>query len=110
VLDRLPALPSGKVDRASLPAIDAGGDEPRVAPRTDRERACAAIWADVLGVLAIGALDDFFDRGGHSLAATRVIGRVRREFGVRLPVRTLFDHPVLADFAAALAGWEASHG
>jgi amino acid adenylation domain-containing protein len=110
VLDRLPMTLNGKIDRAGLPDIESVQEVPQVAPRTERERSCAGIWAEVLGVPSVGAFDDFFERGGHSLAATRVIARVRRDFGLRLPVRTLFDHPVLADFTAALADWEAGHG
>jgi amino acid adenylation domain-containing protein len=110
VLERLPKTPNGKADRAALADIEPAGDSEYVAPRTELEAACAAIWAEVLGVTRVGAFDDFFERGGHSLAATSVVNRVRRSFDVALPMRTLFDHPVLADFTAAVVRWAAEHG
>ena len=99
-LDALPTLPSGKVDRRALP-------EPRrrargVAPRTATERLVAAAWSEVLGIAEIGVDDSFFTLGGQSFAATRVIGRLRQALGCRLPVRVLFEHPVLADFTSEL--------
>jgi amino acid adenylation domain-containing protein len=99
-LDRLPRTPNGKIDRGHLPEISNTSAAAAVPPRTEMERTCARIWAAVLGLDEVGILDDFFERGGHSLAATRVISRVRRDVGVRLSVRVLFEHPVLADFAA----------
>ncbi|TDD80406.1 non-ribosomal peptide synthetase [Actinomadura rubrisoli] len=100
----LPKLPSGKVDRSALPApetLPESGTE-RPAPRTDPEHLVAAIWAEVLERPAIWADDDFLALGGHSFAATRVAGRLREALGLAVPVRLLFDRPVLADFAAAL--------
>ena len=63
----------------------------------ETERAIAAIWAEVLGVAAVGIHDNFFDLGGHSLLATAVVSRLSRELGVQLPVRRLFDGPTVAD-------------
>jgi thioester reductase-like protein len=74
-----------------------------VAPRTAAEVQLAAIWADILHVERVGARDNFFELGGHSLVATQVLARVRSEFGVQLPLRRLFESPVLADFAAAVS-------
>jgi amino acid adenylation domain-containing protein len=100
VLDALPQLTSGKVDRSALPAP---GDEPgareRVEPSGDAELLVAEVWQAVLELPGIGARDDFFALGGHSLAATRVTGRLADALGCRVPVRLLFDRPVLADFA-----------
>lgn len=56
----------------------------------------------MLGVADVGAHDDFFALGGHSLAATRVTGRLMAALDLAVPVRLLFEHPVLADFAAGL--------
>ena len=62
----------------------------------------AKTWSDVLGTTGLGQEDDFFALGGHSRAATQVIGRLRAALGWQVPVRTLFEHPVLAEFAAEL--------
>ncbi len=104
LLAALPRTANGKVDRAALsreePAAPRRGAEE--APRTPMERAVAAIWREVLGVGAAGAGDDFFLLGGHSLAALRVLARLRQELGVELAIGDLFERPVLADLAAAV--------
>ena len=66
---------------------------------TPTEDAIAAIWMDVLKQDAISVTDDFIALGGHSLLAIRVLGRLSRKFGVRLPLRTLFDAPTVAQLA-----------
>ncbi|HEX8243109.1 MAG TPA: amino acid adenylation domain-containing protein, partial [Longimicrobium sp.] len=79
VLEALPMTPGGKVDRRALPAPDAGaaqGDENAfAAPATETEAAVGEIWREVLGLERVGATDDFFDLGGHSLKATRILTR-----------------------------------
>jgi amino acid adenylation domain-containing protein len=104
VMDALPLTPSGKVDRRSLPEPDAltAADETHVAPRTPAEQMVADAWAEVLGVRP-GAHDDFFALGGHSLAATRVVARIRRAFGIHLSLRALFEAPTVAGLAARAA-------
>ncbi|MGW3349823.1 amino acid adenylation domain-containing protein [Nonomuraea rubra] len=101
VLEALPLTPNGKVDRAALPVPEAG-PAVRVPLGTPGEHLVGEIWADVLGLAEAWADDDFFALGGHSFAATRVAGRLRERLGVAVPVRLLFEHPVLADLAAAL--------
>jgi amino acid adenylation domain-containing protein len=107
VLDRLPRLPNGKLDRRSLPAPDAGGGEPEagfVAPRGPLEELLAGIWSEVLGVERVGVEDDFFtELGGHSLLATQVMSRLRERLRIDLPLRSLFDAPTVSGLAA-LAG------
>ncbi|MFE2085322.1 non-ribosomal peptide synthase/polyketide synthase, partial [Streptomyces scopuliridis] len=106
----LPLTSSGKLDRRALPTPDWAESAEYLAPRTDTERALAAIWAEVLGTEQVGAEDDFFSLGGHSLLATRVISRIRSGLGAELTVRHLFEAPRLADLAAtldALAGTSA---
>ncbi|MEA2695279.1 MAG: hypothetical protein QOJ16_4666, partial [Acidobacteriota bacterium] len=100
-LAALPLTPNGKVDRAALarmaPLLEAAGE--RVAPRSPVEERLAAIFGEVLGVERVGALDDFFALGGHSLKATQVLSRVRAALGVELTVRDLYDHPTVATLA-----------
>ncbi len=100
VLDALPTTATGKVDRRALPAPEAGGStEGYLAPRTPVEEVLAGIWSELLGVERVGAHDDFFGLGGHSLLATRVAARVREVLHVDLPLRALFDAPVLEGLA-----------
>ena len=101
VLDAMPLGANGKVDRAALPdPSDLASAESRfVAPRTPTEEAIAAIWMEVLKKDAISVTDDFIALGGHSLLAIRVLGKLSRRFGVRLPLRTLFDAPTVAQLA-----------
>ncbi|HWI60682.1 MAG TPA: amino acid adenylation domain-containing protein, partial [Symbiobacteriaceae bacterium] len=101
-LDRFPLTPNGKVDRRSLPTPDRATDD-REPPATPAEVAVAAIWAEVLGIEPPGLTDDFFALGGHSLAATRVIHRLREQLQIDLPLRALFETPVLRAFAARVA-------
>ena len=102
LLPELPRLPNGKLDRASLPQPgedSLGQRAPYVAPRNHTEELLAALWADQLGVERVGAEDSFFQLGGHSLVAIRLLSRIRRSFGVELAVRELFEAPRLADLA-----------
>ncbi|WP_214407993.1 non-ribosomal peptide synthetase, partial [Pseudonocardia lacus] len=102
VLDALPMTPSGKVDRRALP-------EPRHtasgrAPGAPVEEILAGLVADLLGVPAVGADDDFFAAGGDSLLVTRLVGRVRAALDADLSIRQVFAAPTVAGMAAALAG------
>jgi amino acid adenylation domain-containing protein len=114
VLDRLPLNANGKVDRQSLPALEQVTVE-RAAPQAETMAAAqnpiqetlVKIWSEVLGVENIGIHDNFFDLGGHSLLATQVIARVRRAFGVHLPLSTLFDGPTVSEQAEAIIQMEA---
>lgn len=97
---QLPKTSNGKVDRTALPDVGEVTGDGFVAPQTRAEVALAAIWADLLNRPAVGTRDHFFDVGGHSLTALQLISLVRQQLGVELPVRAVFDHPVLADMAA----------
>ncbi|HEX9732895.1 MAG TPA: phosphopantetheine-binding protein, partial [Thermoanaerobaculia bacterium] len=106
VLEALPLTPNGKVDRKALPAPEADQavhDRRFVAPETEVEEMLAAIWREVLGVDEIGIYDGFFDLGGHSLKAMRVLSRVREAFQVDLPVRALLEAPTIAGLEEAIA-------
>ncbi|HLL47574.1 MAG TPA: condensation domain-containing protein, partial [Longimicrobiaceae bacterium] len=100
LLERLPLSPNGKVDRRALPEPGRPeGEDACLPPRTPLEEALAGTWAGVLGVERVGPRDSFWGLGGHSLLAIRLISRVRRLFGVELPLRTLFGAPTLAEFS-----------
>ncbi|MFZ6029474.1 MAG: amino acid adenylation domain-containing protein [Chloroflexota bacterium] len=101
-LDEFPLTANGKINRLALPAPEAGPSGPIefVAPSTPFEEIAADIFREVLNAEIISIHHNFFDDlGGHSLLATQVISRIFDQFDVRLPVRTLFEAPTLAEFA-----------
>ncbi|MFE4476246.1 MULTISPECIES: non-ribosomal peptide synthetase/MFS transporter [Streptomycetaceae] len=114
VLDRLPLLAHGKVDRKALPEPeDAAPAAGRVEPEGETETLIAAIWAEVLDVATVGALDDFFEIGGHSLLATQVVARLRRAFPdlpTPVGVMDLFRFPTVRQLAALVADPAADRG
>jgi acyl carrier protein len=110
-LTRLPLTPNGKIDRQALP--EAGNSRPELAtsysaPETSVERELTQIWADVLLLDQVGIHDNFFDLGGHSLAASRVISRVIQTFKLDLPLKALFDAPTVAEMAMVILEHQAN--
>jgi thioesterase domain-containing protein/acyl carrier protein len=100
-VDAFPVTPNGKLDRSALPAPDTSHlVEERVEPRTERERTLAAIWQEVLELQEpIGVTEDFFALGGHSLLAVRLLSKVERAFGTKLPLATLFEEGTVEKMA-----------
>jgi acyl-coenzyme A synthetase/AMP-(fatty) acid ligase len=103
VLDALPRLPNGKVDRGALPApapaAAAGGallDDPV-------QRELAALWSKLLHCNDIGPASHFFELGGHSMLGLRLIKMVWQSIAVELSPSDLREHPTLADLAALIA-------
>ena len=105
LLNALPLTPNGKFDRLALPHPEPEQvqyETQQVAPRNSTEEMLTAIWCEVLHVDKVGVYDDFFDLGGHSLSATRIINRVKKVRGVKLSLLQIFDHPTIAELAESL--------
>jgi amino acid adenylation domain-containing protein len=107
VVERIPTNAHGKVDRTALadvPVERRSGE--RIGPRDEGERALAPLWCEILGLNSVEVTEDFFDAGGNSLRAVRLVTAVRRRLGRDVQVATLFRHPTFEDFARALHGEE----
>lgn len=104
-LDEIPLTGNGKVDRRALPQPEDTRPDlssPYARPRNETEASLVQIWEDVLDVHPIGVNDDFFDLGGHSLSASRVVSRVFEKFQLEMPLRALFQSPTIAAMAAVI--------
>jgi thioesterase domain-containing protein/acyl carrier protein len=106
LLERLPLLPSGKVDLRSLAlgkGLSGGAEDTRgVAPRNPWEAALAEVFAEVLGLESVGVEDDFFDLGGHSLLAVGLAAKIEKRFGRKLPLAALFEGATVEQVAIRL--------
>jgi amino acid adenylation domain-containing protein len=118
-LQRIAALPlnsNGKLDYAALPHPGLGRPEleqPFLEARDEVERSLVSIWQKVLGLERVGTRDGFFDIGGHSLRATQLVSRIRRELGVEIALRAIFERPTIAELAELIrhqAGVSAASG
>lgn len=104
-VDKLPLNPNGKIDRGALPLpipqpdTDDGSPEP---PSGETEGALATLWEELLGLSPIGAHDDFFTLGGHSLMAAKMVSVMEKQFGVTLPLTSIFTHPTVRQLAGAV--------
>jgi acyl-coenzyme A synthetase/AMP-(fatty) acid ligase/acyl carrier protein len=98
-LDALPLKANGKLDPGRLPEP---GRPAGTRPVGELETALAGLWAELLGVEAVRREDDFFALGGHSLMATRLIARIRQEFGSRISLLMLFENPTVSGLARAI--------
>jgi acyl carrier protein len=97
-IERMPLTANGKLDRKALPMPqgDAYAVRGYEAPQGEMETRLAQIWADVLKISRVGRNDNFFELGGHSLLAMQVMARIRHNFNLELPVRSIFDEPTVA--------------
>jgi amino acid adenylation domain-containing protein len=104
-LAALPLTPNGKIDRRALPPPDRTRPplrETHIAPRDDLERGLAQIWKKVLGLDSVGVRDNFFDSGGHSLLAVRLVSEIEKEFSQRIPLVSLFQKATIEHLADIL--------
>jgi amino acid adenylation domain-containing protein len=108
-LDSLPLTPNGKVNRGALPAPEFSHDEVAyLAPRTEIEAVLAGIWQELLGLERVGVLDNFFSLGGHSLLGIKLMARIEKAFGCRLPVSQIFLAPSIAALSQRISASDPS--
>jgi amino acid adenylation domain-containing protein len=104
-LEAFPLTSNGKIDRTALPAPNAANmlkNDVLDLPRTPTERCIAKVVARLLDLEEVDRNDNFFMLGGHSMLGAQLIARLRREFGVEIDLRSLFDAPTVAGLAAEI--------
>lgn len=103
-LDALPLTTSGKIDRKALPPPDWEPElsRPYLQPQTRVEEIIAKIWGKILDRDRIGVMDDFFELGGDSLAAIRVVSHVHDALGVQIPLRLIFEKPTVSGLSKSI--------
>lgn len=108
VLDRLPVTANGKIDVRALEASEETNadltDRPFVAPRTNTERMISGIWKKVMKRDVVSVQDDFFQSGGNSLIAVRLVNLLNKELGSALPLQVLFEAPTVERLARTVDG------
>ena len=106
LLDHLPLMSNGKLNRQSLSqqAAHLLKQSGSIPPRTDLEKTLADLWSDALGLESVGIDDDFFAFGGHSLAAIKLTSRLQSTLGIPVKVNMIFSAPTVAQFALLVAG------
>jgi acyl-CoA synthetase (AMP-forming)/AMP-acid ligase II/acyl carrier protein len=105
MLDALPLMPNGKVNRRALTVAE--GLQPALeneylAPRTATEERLASIWAELFKIERVGVNDNFLDLGGHSLLAFQLVSRLRDVFQLELPLGSVFESPTIAELAITI--------
>ncbi|ASZ09472.1 hypothetical protein CK934_00005, partial [Chitinophaga sp. MD30] len=97
-LEELPLTTNGKVDRKALTALKADSytSDNFVAPRNEGERQLSAIWSSLLPVAQVGVHDHFFELGGNSLSAMRMVAAIRNAVGIEVSIRSVFRYPTIA--------------
>ncbi|OAJ74062.1 hypothetical protein AYJ08_10555 [Brevibacillus sp. SKDU10] len=105
----IPLTSNGKVNRRALPTPQSKADPGEyVAPQTKWEKLLAGMWQEVLGVARVGRRDQFFRLGGHSLRAMTFVSSLQKETKRTLPLRVLFERPILQDLARYIEQQEKS--
>jgi acyl carrier protein len=102
IMDEVPLLPNGKIDRRSLPAPSSqqrNAESDYLAPRTETEQIIAEIWQEALQVERVGINDNFFDLGGHSILMLRVHGKLRDRFKREMEIVEMFRYPTVSMLA-----------
>ncbi|MDB5285714.1 MAG: hypothetical protein JWR05_663 [Mucilaginibacter sp.] len=105
LMETIPITPNGKIDRKALPMPDysqINRTNAYMAPRTNNEKLVAGIWEEFMGLKEISIHDNFFELGGRSLVAVRIMARLEKETGKRLPLATLFEHSTVEKLATRL--------
>ena len=105
LVEEFPMTLNRKIDRRTLETVavsSSKGQNATVGFRSPREELVAGVWGEVLGFAIVSPSAHFFQIGGHSLAATRVLGRLRDALGVDASLRLLFENPILSDFVSAI--------
>jgi len=105
LMDVIPITPNGKIDRKALPKPDYSNIQRTgefIAPRTPNEKLVAQIWQEMMDIKSISIADNFFELGGRSLVAVKIMARIEKETGKRLPLATLFEHATVEKLAARL--------
>ncbi|UHA72709.1 non-ribosomal peptide synthetase [Paenibacillus sp. 481] len=100
-LDQLPLTPNGKVDRLALPLPDLNKQisEQFTAPTNETEESIVRLWESILGVDRVGIHNHFFEIGGNSIKAIVLSSRIKKQFGVDLPLRSIFQYPTVSEQA-----------
>ncbi|MGH3874774.1 MAG: amino acid adenylation domain-containing protein [Pseudonocardiaceae bacterium] len=108
-LDALPLGPTGKLDRAALPAPGKRAEPVRdhIEPRTPVEQTLAQVWAEVLGLERVGVGDNFFELGGDSILSIQLVSRVRKA-GLGMSSRDIFFHQTVAELATVVTTAESA--
>ena len=105
LIDAMPTTPNGKLDRKALPApglIAARKTRDSVPPETPTQITLARMWESLLKVEHVGIHESFFDLGGHSILAARLMAQIRSSFGVQLPQHHIFRTPTISGLAALI--------
>jgi amino acid adenylation domain-containing protein len=106
-IEMIPVTRNGKLDRKALPEIEAKAEKEYVAPGTEIEEKICCIFGEILGIEKVGVKDNFFESGGHSLRATRLVNRIESETGVRITLKEVFKNQTVESLAELVTGKEA---